>query len=98
MYIVMNNAAIHKIPEVLKAISDSRHYALFLPPYLPMLNPNKEYWVKIKSVVRKTPLVKNEVIADRTEEVAKTVTAKNCRGWIRHSQRQFPNYHNMDRL
>lgn len=42
MYIVMDNAAIHKTPEVLKAVRDSGHYALFLPPYSPMLNPIEE--------------------------------------------------------
>ncbi|KAG0750197.1 hypothetical protein G6F57_010982 [Rhizopus arrhizus] len=98
MYIVMDNAAIHKTPKVLKAIRDSGHYALFLPPYSSMLNPIEECWAKIKSVVRKTPLAKNEMIADRIEEAAKAVTAKNCRGWIRYSQRQFPKYRNMERL
>ena len=63
-----------------------------------MLNPIEECWAKIKSVVRKTPLAKNEMIADRIEEAAKAVTAKNCRGWIRYSQRQFPKYRNMERL
>ncbi|KAI9469007.1 MAG: hypothetical protein EXX96DRAFT_492593, partial [Benjaminiella poitrasii] len=58
-----------------------------LLPYLPMLNPIEECWAKIKSVVRKTLFGKNEMIAYRIEEAAKTVTAKNCRGWIRHSQR-----------
>ncbi|KAG0735990.1 hypothetical protein G6F16_001906 [Rhizopus arrhizus] len=42
MYIVMDNASIHKTPEVLKAIRDSGHYALFLPLYSPMLNPIEE--------------------------------------------------------
>lgn len=79
MYIVMDNASIYKTPEVLKEIRDSGHYALFLPPYSPMLNPIEEFWANIKSVVRKTPLGKNEMIADRIEEAAKTVTAKNCR-------------------
>ncbi len=72
----MDNAAIHKTPKVLKAIRDSGHYALFLPPYSSMLNPIEECWAKIKSVVRKTPLAKNEIIADRIEEAAKTVTEK----------------------
>lgn len=49
-----------------------------------MLNPIT-CWVKIKSVDHKTPLRKNKMIADRIEEAAKTVTEKNCRGWIRHS-------------
>ncbi|KAG1303212.1 hypothetical protein G6F64_010268 [Rhizopus arrhizus] len=39
--------------------------------------------------VRKTPLLKNEMIADRTEEAVQKVTPEDCQGWIRHSRRLF---------
>lgn len=32
MYIVMDNAAIHKTPDVLRAIHEHGHTPLFLPP------------------------------------------------------------------
>lgn len=89
MYIVMDNAAIHKTPDVLRAIHEHGHTPLFLPPYSPMLNPIEECWAKIKQEVRKTPLTKSEIIADRIEEAAKKITKENCRGWVRHSQKFF---------
>jgi hypothetical protein len=55
-----------------------------------MLNPIEECWSKIKQEVRKTPLTKNEIIADRIEDAAKTVTVENCRGWINHPHNFFP--------
>jgi hypothetical protein len=41
-----------------------------------MLNPIEECWAKSKQEVRKTPLAKNEIIADRIEEAAKKITKK----------------------
>ncbi|KAI8884055.1 hypothetical protein K501DRAFT_85198 [Backusella circina FSU 941] len=60
MYIVIDNATIHKTPDVLQAIRDNGHIPLFLPPYSPFLNPIEECWSKIKTKVRKSPLQKNE--------------------------------------
>lgn len=89
MFIVMDNAGIHKTKAVVQAIKDRGHHPLFLPPYSPFLNPIEECWPKMKAVVRKTPLKKHESLASRIQEAAKTVTAKDCRGWIRHSQFYF---------
>ncbi|CAO3649067.1 unnamed protein product [Mucor hiemalis] len=56
------------------------HPNLFLPPYSPMLNPIEECGAKIKAEVRKVRLKKSELLADRIEEAAKSVTSKNCKG------------------
>ncbi|CAO3677297.1 hypothetical protein CU097_004012 [Rhizopus azygosporus] len=66
MYIVMDNAAIHKTPNILRAFHEHGHTPLFLPPYSPMLNPIDECWAKIKQA-RKTPLAKSEIIAECIE-------------------------------
>jgi transposase len=65
MYIVMDNAAIHKTPDVLRSIHEYDHTPFFLPLYSPMLNPIKECWAKIKQGVRKTPLAKSEEAAKK---------------------------------
>lgn len=39
--------------------------------------------------VRKIPLKKNELRADRIEDATEIVTPKICRGWIRRSQKFF---------
>ncbi|KAI8889104.1 hypothetical protein K501DRAFT_171798 [Backusella circina FSU 941] len=94
----MDNATIHKTEEVVTAIRDNGHTALFLPPYSPFLNPIEECWSKIKGEVRKTPLLKNEMIADRIEEAVKKVTPEDCQGWIRYSRRLFTKCMNMERI
>ncbi|KAI8888416.1 hypothetical protein K501DRAFT_141539, partial [Backusella circina FSU 941] len=81
MYIVIDNATIHKTPDVLQAIRDNGHIPLFLPPYSPFLNPIEECWSKIKTKVRKSPLQKNEILATRIQEAAKTISAKDCKGY-----------------
>ncbi|CDH61137.1 hypothetical protein RO3G_03680 [Lichtheimia corymbifera JMRC:FSU:9682] len=89
MYIVMDNASIHKTKQVLEAIKRHDHIPLFLPPYSPFLNPIEECWSKMKGQVRKTPLSSKDSLVVRIQEAAKTITRKDCRGWIRHSQKYF---------
>lgn len=74
----MGNAAIHKTSKVIRAVRSYGYIAQLLQPCLLMLNPTEESWTKIKKFARH--LKKNEIIADRTEEAAKTITAENCRG------------------
>lgn len=64
-YIVMDNAPIHKSPEVAKTI-ESRGYRLaYLPPYSPFLNPIEEFWSKVKAGVRRDTLTMNSNLSDR---------------------------------
>lgn len=69
---------IHKTKEVVTAIRDNGHIALFLPPYSSLLNRIEECCSKIKGEVRKKPLLKNEIIADRIEDAVQKVTPENC--------------------
>jgi transposase len=48
LFIIMDNASIHKTPEVLKIIREYGHTLLFLPPYSPFLDP-----IQLKSVGQK---------------------------------------------
>ncbi|KAG2215415.1 hypothetical protein INT45_005444 [Circinella minor] len=80
MYIVMDNAAIHKTPDVLREIHEHGHTPLFLPSYSPMLNPIEECWAKIKQEVRKTPLAKSEIIADLSKKQQKKLQKKIVEG------------------
>ncbi|KAL7322216.1 hypothetical protein PS15p_212245 [Mucor circinelloides] len=84
-YIVMDNAPIHKSPEVAKTI-ESRGYRLaYLPPYSPFLNPIEEFWSKVKAGVKRDTLTMNSNLSDRIVDSAKKVTVSDCQGWIRHS-------------
>ncbi|KAG2217079.1 hypothetical protein INT45_013106, partial [Circinella minor] len=49
--LVMDNAAIHKTPEVREAVKKQGFEILYLPPYSPFLNPIEEFWSKMKAGV-----------------------------------------------
>lgn len=62
-------------------LSTSNHWIIGAEDISRKFYPSKLY----------TLLEKNEKVADRIEEVSKTIIAKkNCRGCIRHCQKQFP--------
>ena len=48
--IVMDNATFHKSAEMQKAIEDSGHTLLYLPPYSPDLNPIEKKWAQAKKI------------------------------------------------
>lgn len=54
--IVMDNAAFHKGPEMIRALEDAGHILLYLPPYSPDLNPIEKKWAQAKKLRKKTNL------------------------------------------
>jgi transposase len=53
---VMDNAAFHKGPDMLKALEDAGHTLLDLPPYSPDLNTIEKKWAQAKKLRRRTNL------------------------------------------
>ncbi|KAG1060993.1 hypothetical protein G6F41_012506 [Rhizopus arrhizus] len=45
-HLVMDNAAIHKVTEVKDLIASRGYKVIYLPPYLPFLNPIELFWAK----------------------------------------------------
>lgn len=48
--VVMDNAAFHKAPQMVKALRDAGHTLLYLPPYSPDLNPIEKKWAQEKAI------------------------------------------------
>ncbi|EIE92185.1 hypothetical protein RO3G_16896 [Rhizopus delemar RA 99-880] len=46
-YLVMDNAAIHKVTEVKDLIASRGYKVIYLPPYSPFLNPIELFWSKM---------------------------------------------------
>ncbi|KAF9991510.1 hypothetical protein BGZ80_009079, partial [Entomortierella chlamydospora] len=61
----MDNASIHKSPQVRELIEEACHFCKYLPPYSPFLNPIEECWSKIKSTFKRTRLEQNESMRAR---------------------------------
>lgn len=84
-YLIMDNATIHKCPDIQQRIADRGYKAAYLPPYLPFLNPIESFWAKVKAGVRRDCLTATDVLSERIIESVKQVTVTDCQGWIRHS-------------
>ena len=51
--VIMDNASFHKGASIQKAIEDSGHTLLYLPPYSPDLNPIEKKWSQAKAIRRR---------------------------------------------
>jgi len=54
---------------------------IFLPPYSPELNPIENIWSKVKSYLRKVPILDTEQLYQAIADALKTITptdARNC--------------------
>lgn len=49
VWIILDNASIHKTRQVREIVDQERHSLIFLPPYSPMMNPIEEVFSKVKS-------------------------------------------------
>ncbi|KAG1222336.1 hypothetical protein G6F35_005370 [Rhizopus arrhizus] len=73
-YLVMDNAAIHKVTEVKDLIASRGYKVVYLPPYSPFLNPIELFWSKVKGGIRRDCLNANDNLSTRIIESAKTVS------------------------
>lgn len=82
--VVMDNLGSHKGKAVRKAIRGAGAHLLFLPPYSPDLNPIEMMFSKIKNAMRKARKRTVEATWKQVGKVLETVSATECRNYIRH--------------
>ncbi|MDB6095812.1 MAG: hypothetical protein JWM09_90, partial [Francisellaceae bacterium] len=51
--LIMDNATFHKSESTKRLIEKAGCHQLFLPPYLPDLNPIEKFWANLKVKIRK---------------------------------------------
>jgi hypothetical protein len=83
-YIVMDNAAIHKVSEIQEAILKRGYKPIFLHPYSPLLSLIELFWSKLKTGVKRDCLAAEDNLSQRTIESSKKVTSSNYDNWIKH--------------
>lgn len=89
MYLVMDNAPIHKT-EYIHALVKGRGYVpVFLPPYSPFLNPIEEFWSQMKRIFRRQQLEKNETNETRLRDAGEGVEIKAVRAYIMNAYNQY---------
>ena len=86
---VMDNAPIHKPEKITEEVSKREYRIIYLPPYSPFLNPIEEFWAKVKTLVRRSPMTDRDNLVARIREAAEQVIPEDCQGWIRQAEPFF---------
>lgn len=83
--VVLDNASIHHVPQVVSAIESTGALVQFLPPYSPDYNPIEMAFAKTKSTLK---LYEQEWQDFDTETsviaALNTITKEDCEAWIAH--------------
>ncbi|KAG1576847.1 hypothetical protein G6F46_005497 [Rhizopus delemar] len=94
----MDNTPIHKPEKITEEISKRGYRIIYLPPYSSFLNPIEEFWAKLKTPVRRSPMTDRDNLVVRIREAAEQVTPEDCQGWIRHAESFFERCLNKEEL
>lgn len=86
LFIVTDNCRIRHSTFVVNAIFQRYHKYLFIPPYLPFLNPIDECWSKIEGNIKRNTLDSNSKLIPRIIEPCQAVTVEDCLGWTKYSE------------
>lgn len=83
--VVMDNASIHKRPNIKRILRGYGVRLWFLPPYSPELNPKENGWSKSKNVVRRCePRTLKQTVAALAMGL-RSITEQDCIGWFKHA-------------
>ena len=84
---VMDNASIHHVDEVIKMIQGVGAMVLFLPPYSPDYNPIEEAFSKVKTLVKEYEYsleMEEMKIQDIALSAFCSITPSDCMNWTDH--------------
>ena len=83
--VIMDNCSVHHVARVKSLISEVGALLHYLPPYSPDLNPIEECFSKVKSCLKSTEIV-NDDLETAVLAAFTCVTPNDCEGWIRDSK------------
>jgi transposase len=83
-YVFMDNASIHKSPEIEALIAQAGATLIYLPPYSPDFSPIENCWSKIKSILRSIGARTYPDLAQAIKEAFARVSLDDIRGWFTH--------------
>jgi len=75
------NLSSHKVAGVKEAIEAAGTQALYLPPYSPDLNPIKNVFSKLKTLIRKLKLRTREELRNKLGELCGIFAPKKCKNY-----------------
>ena len=82
--VIMDNASIHHVKEVVEMIQGVGAMVIFLPPYSPDYNPIEEAFSKVKALVKEYESdleMDNMDIEDIVLSAFSSITSNDCMHW-----------------
>ena len=81
--VILDNASVHHVPQVSKAIEDMGAIVHYLPPYSPDYNPIEELFFKVKTIMKQVDKLAENGIDIVALSAFATITLQDCRNWIK---------------
>ena len=83
--VILDNASIHHVDEVVDAIQSTGALVQFLPPYSPDLNPIEHAFAQVKYLLKYHEDTWEDVYTETKVTAALcSITNKDCQAWIAH--------------
>ena len=83
--VVMDNASIHHVDEVIDKIESTGAIVQFLPPYSPDLNPIEEAFSKVKDNLNKDESLIDFLDVETLLYAFTPITVNDCQNWVKHA-------------
>jgi transposase len=84
--VVLDNLSVHKSTTAQQAVEAAGGRLMFLPAYLPDLNPIEQAFAKLKHGLRVTGERTTETVMAATRKLYPRITATDARGLYRHAE------------
>lgn len=83
--VVLDNLAVHKQPDIQRAIETAGAHLRFLPPYSPDFNPIDQAFAKLKAFLRAARPRSFDQVCDLVATALRLFSPTECANYIRHS-------------
>jgi transposase len=83
--VVLDNLAVHKQPEMQRAIETAGAQLRFLPPYSPDFNPIEQAFAKLKAFLRAARPRSFDQVCDLIATALHLFSPTECANYVRHS-------------
>lgn len=92
VWLILDNARIHKTQEVKDLVNNTCHELVFLPSYSPMMNPIEEMFSKVKLSARNilADPTRKENLKDVIEQSIGTITSMDCYNFYMSMIKKLP--------
>lgn len=80
--VVADNLSSQKVAGVREAVAARGAQIIFLPPYSPELNPIKNFFAKLKALLRKAAERHFDALVDRIKIILENVTTEECANYF----------------